>query len=459
MSSLFAVQLKMEDTAGIEFPEGQLITEGGEGESVQAAVAAVTEEEAGIAEDERGMESLEADGETLEEVQDAVEVEAPKTEHAGLTQTNARLLKIVASRVLGKSYVNRKLPKMEHFAGRADARTATTLVAEGIGDALKSFWDALKAQFQKLWGKVKTWAIKTFSAAKQLADRAKTIRDRAESSTAAIEKKSFQFGQVKQLSVNGKLKSVSEFKTALGEVSKLVSATSNVESDKAIENAIEQMDKIADADGAGSTKSALIASIVTSKFDSITGGSQSDLSDAKLNEALGGGDKGDAEVKVGAILPGDKHFAVIKAKEGSDFVKTLRMTRVKFIDTKNKPKEVSGDAEAITLNPSDIAGFCDIIINAAGEMSDFENSWQKNDKAQDAAIRKIDELVKDALQDNKDDDNGSNKNEREIRTTATAMTSFIKAVGGIQPQVAAFAVPVFAATLNWCEGSMRNYKK
>ena len=91
--NLFAQQIKFEDTEGLDLPEGQLITEGDEGESVAAAVAEVTEEEAGIAEDERAMDGLVEDEETLSEVQEVVEDDAPKMEHTGLTPVVLVLLR------------------------------------------------------------------------------------------------------------------------------------------------------------------------------------------------------------------------------------------------------------------------------------------------------------------------------------------------------------------------------
>ena len=134
--NLFAQQIKFEDTEGLDYPEGQLITEGDEGESVAAAVAEVTEEEAGIAEDERAMDGLVEDEETLSEVQDVVENDAPKMEHTGLTPVGARLAKIVLARVVGKRHADKTLPKMEHFNSRSDARDATSFVQEGVADAL-----------------------------------------------------------------------------------------------------------------------------------------------------------------------------------------------------------------------------------------------------------------------------------------------------------------------------------
>ena len=457
--NLFAQQIKFEDTEGLDLPEGQLITEGDEGESVAAAVAEVTEEEAGIAEDERAMDGLVEDEETLSEVQEVVEDDAPKMEHTGLTPVGARLAKIVLARVVGKRHADKTLPKMEHFNSRSDARDATSFVQEGLSDALKSFWEALKAQFKKIWAKVKTWYIKTFSAAKSLHDRAKTIRDRAEGSSSTIDKKSFQFGQVKQLAVDGRLKEVNKFEAAFERVVALVNATTDVPSDKALENVTDIIDGIADAKASGGDKVAFLTDMFASNLRRVAKSAASNVADPKVLASLGGGDNGDADVVATETLPGDKVLVVISAKNQDDALKVLRMTRVSFVNTKDKPREISSDAEATTLNPSQIAKFCDAIVTSAGDIADFESKWQRTDKAQEQILRKLDEIVRDSLQDNKDDDNGTSTKEREIRTAASAATNFIKRVGGLPGQIAGFAMPIYAATLNWCEGSMRNYKK
>lgn len=457
--NLFAQQIKFEDTEGLNLPEGQLITEGDEGESVAAAVAEVTEEEAGIAEDERAMDGLVEDEETLSEVQEVVEDDAPKMEHTGLTPVGARLAKIVLARVVGKRHADKTLPKMEHFNSRSDARDATSFVQEGVTDALKSFWEALKAQFKKMWAKIKTWYIKTFSAAKSLHDRAKTIRDRAESSSATIDKKSFQFGQVKQLVVNGRLKSAEEFGHALEEVAGLVEALSTIETDAAIDYLGDNLDKLvsrSETDAIGGIKRVVGPQLIGALRMLKEG---EGLADTKVLSSLGGGEAGDARVATTPVLPGDRVFAVITSKETTDLTKALRMTRMDFVNTKNKPKEIGSDAEAVTLNPSQIAKFCDVIATSAGDMAEYEQKWQKTDRAQEKVLKAIDDLVRDGAQNIKDDENADSKKERELRTVASAATNFVKRMGGLQAKVAGFAMPVYAATLNWCEGSMRNYKK
>lgn len=453
--NLFEAQLKMEDVGGINFPEGQLITEGDEGESVQAAVAAVTEEEAGIAEDERAMDGLVEDGETLEEVRDAVEVEAPKTEHAGLTQTNARLLKVVASRVLGKAYVNRKLPNMEHFGSRADARTATSLVAEGIGEALKSFWEALKTQFNKLWANIKTWYVKTTSAAKRIAERAKAVRDRAEGANATIDKKTFAFAQAKNIAINGRLKSVSEFETAFGVVLKLVSAAVEISTDKVIEDLTSDLETIAEAEGVGKAIgfNQTINGLVSS-FNAIAQGGN--VSDPKVAASLGAGDGGEAQVFATPELPGDKQFVVVSAKNSEDTDKVLRMTRLTMVNTKDKPKEFSG--EVATLNASQVAKLASDIADSAEDIATYEAKWQKVEKAREALVKGIDRIIAEIESDVKDDENSSEKGKAGIRKTASATTQFVNRLNNTTSSITGFALSVYAATLNWCEGSMRNYK-
>ena len=458
--NLFAQQIKFEDTEGLDYPEGQLITEGDEGESVAAAVAEVTEEEAGIAEDERAMDGLVEDEETLSEVQEVVEDDAPKMEHTGLTPVGARLAKIVLARVVGKRHANKTLPKMEHFNSRSDARDATSFVQEGVVDALKSFWEALKAQFKKMWAKVKTWYIKTFSAAKSIHDRAKTIRDRAESSSATIDKRSFQFGQVKQLSIQGRLKDVSAFEAALNRLVDLVEVSNDAPTQNAIDGLADDLDEISDAKDPANVKINEIVLKGIDAYGKVAIKTIDEVGEPRLLESLGGGDKGDANPLATDLLPGDKIFVCIFAKEGADIVKYMRMTRTLFSNSKHKPREVSSDAEATTLNPSQIAKFCDVIAQSAGDIADYQSNWEKTDKAQESILRKLDEILRDGVQDIKDDENNTdNKKERSLRTLASATTNFTRRIGGIPAQISGFALPVYAATLNWCEGSMRNYKK
>lgn len=458
--NLFAQQIKFEDTEGLEYPEGQLITEGDEGESVAAAVAEVTEEEAGIAEDERAMDGLVEDEETLSEVQEVVEDDAPKMEHTGLTPVGARLAKIVLARVVGKRHADKTLPKMEHFNSRSDARDATSFVQEGVADALKSFWEALKAQFKKIWAKVKTWYIKTFSAAKSLHDRAKTIRDRAEGSSSTIDKKTFAFAQAKQLVINGRLKSAEEFGRALDQVNAMVASATKIETDKALDKLADNLDKIA-SDNKGDAET-IVTTIVDAAFENMkkmlaTGKT---LTDSKVLESLGGGANGDAEASSSDVLPGDKLFVVVMAKNiATDPVKALRMARTTFVNTKDKPREVSS-TDVVTLNTSQVAKFCDVIVSSAGDIAEYERKWQNTDRSQEKVLKAIDDAVRDGAQDYKDSDSDTaSADERALRTMASAATQFVKRVGGQVSQITGYALPVYAATLNWCEGSMRNYKK
>ena len=457
--NLFAQQIKFEDTEGLEYPEGQLITEGDEGESVAAAVAEVTEEEAGIAADERAMDGLVEDEETLSEVQEVVEDDAPKMEHTGLTPVGARLAKIVLARVVGKRHANKTLPKMEHFNSRANARDATSFVQEGVGEALRSFWEALKAQFEKVWAKVKTWAIKTFSTARQIAERAKTIRGRAESSSSTIEKKQFAFAQAKQLVIGGRLKSASEFGTAFGQVIAIVDAAHEIETDKAIDALADDMEAIVTAQGEAGAKIKAVIEKGLGNLKRVATKATGNVVDSKVAAGFGAGDGGQAEITTSEVLPGDRAMVLVGSRGDALTAQDLRMARIAFANTKNKPKEIGSDVEAVTLNPSEISKFCDQIAESADQIADFEQKWQKTDKAQDNILRKIDQIVKEGVQDNKDDDNGTSAKEREIRSYASSATQFVRRVGGIPAQIAGFALPVYAATLNWCEGSMRNYKK
>lgn len=463
MSGLFSQELKMEDTTGVDYPEGQLITEGDEGDSVAAAVMEVTEEEAGFAADDRAMDQLVDDEEAVSEVGEILTDEVPKTEHAALTQSNARLAKLVLGRVIGKTYVDRKFPKMEHFGSRADARDNTSFVTEAVSDALKSFWEALKAQFKKLWAKMKSWYVKTFSAAKKLNGKAVSVRDRAEGMSSTIDKKNFQFSQVKTLSLQGKLKQPSEFDTALKRVASIVESTHEAPTDAIIDKIEDSVDAFKNKEGGAANndeKLSQVADLFFKRYESLLKGTPQDIdpNEKKLIESLGGGSTGVVDLKSSELLPGDKMFVVATSK-GDDHLQNLRTTRAKIVNSKFKPKEISADAEAVTLNPSQIAGFCSTIIDSTAVMYDYEQKWQKVDRSQETFLRKIDELVRD-MEDGIKDKEADNESRQlsELRTLASTTTNFVKASANVPNIAATYAMGVYAATLNWCEGSMRNYK-
>jgi len=456
MANLFA-HLHMEDRTA-DFPEGALITEGDEGESVAAAIAEATEEEAGVVEAENEMDDLVEGEETASDLVDAVE-EAPKTESAGLTTTNARLLSKVLKHLGGAATAKSLMPKMEHFDGRASRRDATQLVMEGIKDSLKNFWEALKRQFQKVWAKLKTWYVKTFSAAKRIADRAKTIRDRAEGMSATIDKKSFQFGQAKQLVVGGNLKSASAFESAFNRVIALVEGVTDVPTDAQLDNLADSLDGYGKTDNKLESIAAVAMEEVFGKLGNKIGGGAAGTLDSKVAASLGEGDGGNAQTAASDVLPGDKQLVFVTSKDNKDTNAILRMCRIVFVNTKDKPKEIDGNVDVVTLNASQVANFCDQITSAAGSIADYEAKWQKVDKAQEHVLRKLDELTRDALNDVKDNDNADSKDERAVRTLCTNVTNFTKRVANMPGQINSYAMGIFGATLNWCEGSMRNYKK
>lgn len=455
MPSLFGT-LKLEDRTS-DFPEGTLITEGDEGESVAAVIAEMTEEEAGVVEAEGEMDRLVDDANTADELVESIE-EAPKTEHVGLTPTNALLAARVLKRLGGQTAVKSLMPKMEHYDSRSSRREATSFVLEGLNESLKNFWEALKKQFEKLWNNLKGWYTKSFSAAKKLAERAKQIRDRAESSNATIDKKSFAFGQLKTLAIGGKLKTVSEFEASFNALTTLVADLSEAPTDKAIEALRDDLDKN-DTDS-GAIAAVNFNNIVTgfvNSFKSVTGNEK--IQDPKVLASLGGGVNGDASVSASVTLPGDKQFAVITAKDGGDFNKVARMTRLTLVNTKDKPKEIGSDAEAVTLNSSQVAKLAGQVAESAETIFDYEKKFANVEKSRDAVIKKLDELFREIESAAKDSDSSSERGLRDIRTTASNATALVRRLSGAPAQVNSYAATVFAATLNWCEGSMRNYKQ
>lgn len=424
-------------TEGVELPEGVQITGNDDGNTVEAAILQATQEEVGLEQDQEGTDGLIEDGESLEELSEVVNDVAPKTEHRGLTPKNARLAKMALARIVGAQYAEQKFPRFENFNSSADAEASNKYVQEAVGEGLKRFWEALKAQFVKAWTRIKTWYIGNFSTAKKIADKARTVRNRAENLTGSIDKQTFEFSQAALISVGGRAKDVNAFTTAL----------------KAVANVIETAD---DATGEGSEAAGDVVEKVSKTEPSLsalkdmmakmTGAFASAYSETyKDSAALGA----DVKATASPVLPGDTRQVIVIPNDTSDTNRVLRVFKILMIkDSKVKevPKEVT------TLNAGQIIDITEIVAQQSEDIHGFEKSFAKVDKEQARVLKGIDDLVK-AIEAGEDE-----KAKTASRETASALTGFVQRIGKVAGTSHAYASKVHAAALNYCEASMSNHK-
>lgn len=435
-----------------------------ESETSTAATSEVLAEGGEVSAADAEAEDLGERVELAEDVTEEVEasLDGVKTEGLGLDRVGMSLALSSLRRIAGKQYkhvVGQNINMESIGAGRSGRQEQTRIVLEDLKDTLKAAWEAIKNAFKKAWAKIKTWYIKTFDASKKLKARATKIRDRANSSSSTIDEKTFKFASAKAIAVDGGLKDTGAFTKALGRVEtlsgKFLDLVQSSKVDEAADGFVDLFEKVGDADP---NVTAVIDKLTKAyTFDTATG-----VVDSKVLNGFGT----DAEVTktTSAVLPGDKAIVNLVGKydtvnrTGADRIAAARRTRITFANTKDKPKEVSGESTK-TLNNSEIAKICDSVIEIAENIFDFKKGWENRDRSQEKLIKEIDTKMKDVAKENEDEDNSNTANARLARSLAGAATDIVRRDSSFKAAFVSYAMNVSGVALSYCEASFKHHKK
>lgn len=328
----------------------------------------------------------------------------------------------------------------------------------------------MKAAFNKTMAKIKSWGIKTFSSARKLKEKATKIRDKANSTASTVDNKTFKFSQAKLIHMDGKVKEPSTIMGGLDKLKKIVTSANEVHTTSAIdamETAIENAADVKASNGVAATTEIAAVSDQLEKFllsKTLFTGDQNSI-DSKIQKSLSVGvDNGGKTATTTGELPGGKQLIrVVSGKDPKD-LDAIGGSGVWFMNMKDKPKEVGSDMDVKTLNNSEIASFADLIIESVEDIIEVENKWEKVDKARDRIIKALDRKYKDKIADLDHDEepkNGAdpaNIQERDFRKKARVFTNVVSTASKTAPTINSYAIGVYGAVLNWCEGSARNHK-
>lgn len=453
--SLFALHL--EDAS----EEGTRLTDavpGGldESETATAEIADLRQEEAEVVEADAEAEDL---GERVDLAEELTEtVEPVVTEGAGLDAASMKLLLTGMRRVAGpraKHLVGRDVKMESISAGVSGRREQTRIQFENLKDTLKAAWEAIKAAFKKAWAKVKTWYIKTFDASKKLKARAEKIRNRAENSSATIDKKTFSFSGAKSIAIDGKVKDGAAFVTALGTIEGLADKILNTVKTDQVGDTAEKL-----ATAIGDVDAERLKTVFKTLQDEVikkagVEGLGASIADPKVRASFG--EAAEVRLESSAELPGGKIVVNIIGKPGADtnsLLASIRRTRTVFSNAKDKPKDVGG--EVATLTTSQIAKVCDSVVDIADKIFDFKKGWENRDKDQEKIIKTIDDAFREVSKDN---DENTTEAQRYARGLASAATGLLRRDASFKASFVGYAMTTSNVALSYCERSLAQHKK
>ena len=459
-----AFQFAIESADNAEFNEAPLAN-GEETHTVANAIAEAQDLAQEAADEDQVADKLEDEQEQAEDL--AEEVEDTVAQEGALDATSARLLKVALSNIVGKAHAKKTLPATESYSGgRQAGREATRIALEGIKDTLKQFWEAIKAQFKKVYQKVKDWMIKTFSAAKKLQARAEALQNKANSTVGSIEDKSFSFSQTKAIAVEGKYNEPGKLTSSLNTLQEVIKGTITEMKKDTVDAKIDDAVNAIKASFTGSGKN---RSLNTQTINALQGAVKGTIkgATAAATNATVVGDKtkydaqfGDAnEVTVTGVfgLPGGRAIIVVEPKTAASDLKTaikvLKGAKLVMASDRYNPRDVT-EGDVKTLTTSQIDKVCDNVIEIAESVYSFEKNWKENDKYVEKIQREVDDIVKEFDRE----DEADSTEQREFRNFCTSAVGAIRRHTQFKANLCQYGLTTGNAFLNYAERSLAQHK-
>ena len=478
-----------EDT-NIDGVEGETPVE----EEVSAGVADTIEESAEVEAEDVGADQAVDAHENLEEIEDAViSAEA----NGGLTRESAVFAHLAMKAAMGSAdydYFVRssKIPSMESFNGGSTSRQRyTAITLEGIGSALRAFWDAIVRQVKKMWAAVKNWYLKVLDAAPRMKKRAEALAKKSSDITGAAEEKSFDMGGLHQLHIGGKapdpttaikiMKTLSvgadgslgsetsgKYEGMFDEFDRLLESVANIDEDKLSKD----IKTVGDFYSSKLSGTDCKPGKVQAKFEDLIKKAKA-VNDASGGKVDGGAKRfgDDLTVSASPELFGGKQVAVFEPNNksltnyttgnGSDFhgaditlVRYVRNSGVRFIDAKEKGRDIDSSGSFKTLSSSDIRNLMDELADICDHIITYKKAWEARDKQ----FNKMDSAAKKAIANVEKDKESKGVKVRIVKDVALGLSTAYQLGIRFENQLIQYLLNVGRATITWVERSFSQYK-
>lgn len=414
------------------------------GEETPAADTAVVEQAA--AEVEQTNEVVEE----LEEAKEGLEAIALSLEsiskNGGLDQNSAMFARHAIAGYTARFGIQTSdvMPSMESFGGASARASATTVTMEGIGEAIKSFWDAIVAQLKKVWAAVKNWWLKTLDAAPRLKAAAEKLKAKADKTTGSPKESKID-GPLKALHISGKAPA-DVLAQAKGLVALSKDSLKQGLGDK-VDNAakmLEDIDAKTDA-----TKIAAKTTEMAGNADIIS------IAEAKTAPANAAKRFGEGlEILGTGELPGGK-MIIVKLPAKKDDAGAFKRVGQSLVSFAEKAKDVDSNAQFAALSAGACSDVCDQVIAICDNIIDFKKEWEKRESSFDTFQKAGDKLVK-TLQ--KDTDLKSDQRKPIVDLIGGAQALVGTAVRG-PAQFISYYISTSKAYLTLVEKSLSNHKE
>ncbi len=465
------------DTPDTPVDNGEVAVE----EEVSAPIVEATEETAEVEAEDIGAEQAMDSTEVLEEVEDAV---VAAEANGGLDRQSAVFAHLAMKAAMGKADYDHfvrssKIASVESYSGGFTSRQCyTTITKEGIGTALRGFWEAIVRQIQKMWAAVKNWYLKVLDAAPRMKARAEALAKKASDITGSASEKSFDMGGLNQLHLKGKAPTPSEATSTMKDLSGWADSFLGNETSGQYEKVFDVYDELLTAvsdlpdaslnassvgDYYGSVKNGSgSAATVVSKFEDLCKNAQKYVG-ANSTNVDGGSNKrfgNDVNGLASKEIFGGKQIAVLEPKmaiAGNSSMTMVRYARnvgLRFIDAKDKGRDIDSSGNFKTLSGSEIRQLMDELADICDHIVTYKKAWEQRDKQ----FNKMDSAAKKAISNAEKDKDAKTIKVRLVKDVALGLSAAYQLGIRFENQFIQYLLAVGRASITWVERSLSQYK-
>jgi hypothetical protein len=304
------------------------------------------------------------------------------------------------------------MPAVESFSSSRERQNSTAAVENRVTEILKTIWEAIKNSVNKVIVFVRRWYLKIVDGASRLKKRAEAIRKKAENTTGS-KKESKIRGPLAGLHINKAMPTAEMLKTKLGDVKGIIETTTKGKMASnygdLLEGAVTTLEKLADGED---------ATLDFSKLGSAAGigGTAFKTADNLKGKFPGAPDYGNA---FGTDeLPGGKRAAFVSfgnaLNSGNSDAKAINtiarfVGKVLFVDSSDKQVEIDSTKEVATLEPSQVAGLADGVIDLCDVVIDYKKDFENYERKTKETLSKVDKIA-----------NGSKKGDNDAESAKIA---------------------------------------
>ena len=481
MQRALGVQLGLED--GDDTPEmSEAASENAAISESAVEVADATDEV--VADDQAATELSEAH-EKLEEVSEAI---AEASENGGISKEAAVFAHLAIKNACGRFYgpaFAAAVPSVESFYGDSGRRRNTQIALEGIGQMLKSFWQAIVRQIKKMWASVRNWYERVLGAAPRLKKKAQSLLAKSGNANGTAEEKDMDLNLMHALNISGKAPKPSDAVSHIKALATTTSAALGDETNGKYEGVFEDFEKLIDAvEGLGDDKfkdkPAVPASGTTqgttaytapkdlataySSFSNELTQVYETVRDRVMKPMTVSGTKNGSNDRFGTDLDykqtnemlGGSAIIVIEPRgtAPAEKVKVMRRTGPRFATYAVKPKDVDNSGSFKTMSGAEIRMVTEEVSDVCDHIITYKKSWEMREKTE----KKMEAAANKAIANLEKDKDAPALKVRLIKDLASGTYGFLQNTVAFETHLINYSLKTCGALLNWCERSLAQYK-